>query len=159
VIIQKNKIIKLTLKIWRGNKVNGEMYSGKIQQFLLFPKELCYLRLPDIIVLDSLLRKPMKFELPVLGAIKIFTFRLNYNHRATVDVVFDDHTKSFINIFFSFIGVDRLSSNAFEKLLDRNKSEELTVIKQALEILKRYKRTGVYCTSLDKRIFEINRLD
>lgn len=135
---------------------------GKLQEFLLLPKELDVVRLPEKIVLETLVGKPTKCEMDFLGGlltetVRIFTFKINYKYKTKVHIVFHDCNKSFIQIYFTFLGLDRLSFEANIQLLERTHCEELSVIKQALEILKRCKRTVVYCTSLEKRIAEIIR--
>lgn len=126
------------------------------------PKELNCIRLPYDIELDYLIGKPTKFEMPVLGGlcdetVRIFTFKIKDNENSLVEIIFDEQNKSFCGIDFYFPGIERLSDEAYWKLKNRIKREELSIIKQALMILKRIKRTRVYCNSLEKSLKNIIR--
>lgn len=130
------------------------------EQVLLQPKELSCIRLPYDLELDSLVGKSHKCEWSYHSGlysvtVRIFTFRLKVEVESIVDIVFDDHyKKDFLEIVYYCPGIDRLSDEAFMKLQDIVKNEELSILNQALNIMKGMKRSGIYCNAIEKYITE-----
>ncbi|QNK47582.1 hypothetical protein H7F28_20190 [Brevibacterium sp. PAMC23299] len=128
------------------------------EKVLLQPKELSCIRLPYDIQLDSLVGKPHKCEWPYhsglyCATVRIFTFRQKIEVESLVDIVFDNHyKKDFLEIVYYCPGIERLSDEAFMKLQDIVKNEELSILNQALIIMKGMKRSGIYCNAIEKYI-------
>jgi hypothetical protein len=98
--------------------------------------------LPEVLILKTLLEEQVKVEVPTLGGIdsvleNILHFSLKSDEPAIVSLYFNYRTSSFVDISFEFYGMEKVKPERyFKEFFEREEKDELSILEQALVILK-----------------------